>query len=66
MKPIGIVIHGLFSMSPYAALSDDREAAVRSPIQAFYMAFDDNSQTISAWFVSFPSRQTTSNLFTSL
>jgi uncharacterized protein (TIGR02246 family) len=41
MKPIGIVIIGLFLMLPCAALSDDREAAVRTAIQAFYKAFDD-------------------------
>jgi len=41
MKPIGIVILGLFLMVPCAALSDDREAAVRTAIQAFYKAFDD-------------------------
>ena len=41
MKPIGIVILGLFLMLPCAAQSDDREAAVRTAIQAFYKAFDD-------------------------
>ena len=41
MKPIGIVILGLFFMVPCAALSDDRGAAVRTAIQAFYKAFDD-------------------------
>ena len=41
MKPIGIVILGLFLMVPCAALSDDRESAVRTAIQAFYKAFDD-------------------------
>ena len=41
MKPIGIVILGLFLMVPGAALSNDREAAVRTAIQAFYEAFDD-------------------------
>ena len=41
MKPIGIVILGLFLMVPCAALSDDREAAVRTAIQSFYKAFDD-------------------------
>jgi uncharacterized protein (TIGR02246 family) len=41
VKPIGIVIIGLFLMLPCAALSDDREAAVRTAIQAFYKAFDD-------------------------
>ena len=41
MKPIGIVILGLFLMVPCAALSDDKEAAVRAAIRAFYQAFDD-------------------------
>ena len=41
MKPIGIVILGLFLMLPCPALSDDREAAVRTAIQSFYKAFDD-------------------------
>ena len=41
MKRIGIVILGLFLMVPCAALSDDREAAVRTAIQSFYKAFDD-------------------------
>ena len=41
MKPIGIVILGLFLRVPCAALSDDREAAVRTAIRAFYKAFDD-------------------------
>jgi uncharacterized protein (TIGR02246 family) len=41
MKRIGIVILGLFLMVPCAALSDDREAAVRTAIRAFYKAFDD-------------------------
>ena len=41
MKPIGIVILGLFLMVPCAALSADREAAVRTAIQSFYKAFDD-------------------------
>jgi hypothetical protein len=41
MKPIGIVILGLFLVLPCAALSDDREAPVRTAIQAFYKAFDD-------------------------
>ena len=41
MKPIGIVILGLFLMAPCAALSDDREAAVRTAIQSVYKAFDD-------------------------
>jgi hypothetical protein len=38
MKPIGIVILGLFLMVPCAALSHDREAAVRTAIQSFYKA----------------------------
>jgi uncharacterized protein (TIGR02246 family) len=41
MKPIGIFILGLFLMVPCAVLSDEREAAVRIAIQAFYRAFDD-------------------------
>jgi uncharacterized protein (TIGR02246 family) len=41
MKPIGIFILGLFLMAPCAVLSDEREAAVRIAIQAFYRAFDD-------------------------
>jgi uncharacterized protein (TIGR02246 family) len=41
MKTIGIVILGLFLMVPSAALSDDREAAVRTAIQSFYKAFND-------------------------
>jgi uncharacterized protein (TIGR02246 family) len=41
MKPITIVILGLFLMLPCAALSDDREAAVRTAILAFYKAFND-------------------------
>jgi len=41
MKPIIMVIVGLCLMLPYEALSDDREAAVRSAIRAFYKAFDD-------------------------
>ena len=41
MKPIGIVILGLFLMMPCAVLSDDKEAAVRTAIQAFYKAFDE-------------------------
>ena len=40
MKPIGIIILGLFIMVPQAALSDDRESAVRTVIRAFYKAFD--------------------------
>ena len=39
MKRIGIVILGLFLMVPCAALSEDREAAVRAAIQSFYKAF---------------------------
>lgn len=41
MKPIGIVILGLFLMMPCVALCDDREAAVSTAIRAFYKAFDD-------------------------
>ena len=41
MKLIAIVILGLFLIMPCASLSDDREAAVRTAIQAFYKAFDD-------------------------
>ncbi len=41
MKAIGIVILGLFLMLPCPALSEDREAAVRTAIQSFYKAFDD-------------------------
>ena len=41
MKPIGIIILGLFIMVPQVALSDDRESAVRTVIRAFYKAFDD-------------------------
>jgi uncharacterized protein (TIGR02246 family) len=41
MKPVTIVILGLFLMLPCAALSDDREAAVRTAIRAFYEAFND-------------------------
>jgi uncharacterized protein (TIGR02246 family) len=41
MKLIGIVILGLFLMVPCVALSEDREAAVRAAIRAFYKAFDD-------------------------
>jgi uncharacterized protein (TIGR02246 family) len=40
MKPMCIVILGLFLMLPCAALSD-REAGVRTAIQSFYKAFDD-------------------------
>jgi len=39
MKPITIVIFGLFLMLPSAALSDDREAGIRTTIGAFYIAF---------------------------
>src|SRR5436305_10384051 len=41
MKPISIVIVGLFLMLPCAAQSDDKEAAVQIAIRAFYKAFDD-------------------------
>jgi len=41
MKPITIVALGLLLMVPSAVLSDDREQAVRSAIQAFYTAFDN-------------------------
>ena len=41
MKPIGIIILGLFIMVPHAALSDDRELAIRTVIRDFYKAFDD-------------------------
>ena len=41
MKPITIVILGLFLMMPCAPLSDDREAAVRTAILEFYKAFND-------------------------
>jgi uncharacterized protein (TIGR02246 family) len=41
MKPVCIVILGLFLMLPCAAMSDDREAGVRTAIQSFYKAFDD-------------------------
>lgn len=41
MKPFTIVIVGLFLLVPRAALSDQRDAAVRTTIQAFYKAFDD-------------------------
>jgi uncharacterized protein (TIGR02246 family) len=41
VKPIGIVILGLFFVVPCVAQSDDREAAVRTAIRAFYAAFDD-------------------------
>ena len=42
MKPIAIVIFGLFLFASYAAQRDDREAAVRTAIRAFYKAFDDS------------------------
>jgi uncharacterized protein (TIGR02246 family) len=41
MKPITVVIVGLFLTVPFAAPSEDREAAVRTTILAFYKAFDD-------------------------
>jgi uncharacterized protein (TIGR02246 family) len=41
MKPVAIVVVGLFLIAPRAALSGDREAAVRTAITAFYKAFDD-------------------------
>ena len=41
MKPISIIMLGLLLMVPCAVLSDDREQAVRTAIQAFYKAFDD-------------------------
>ena len=41
MKPISIITLGLLLMVPSAVLSDDREPAVRSVIQAFYKAFED-------------------------
>ena len=40
MKPIAIIIFGLFLL-PSTAQSDDREAGVRTAVQAFYKAFDD-------------------------
>jgi uncharacterized protein (TIGR02246 family) len=40
MRAITIVIVSLFLTMPHAA-SDDREAAVRTTIRAFYQAFDD-------------------------
>jgi len=42
MKPMAIVLIGLFLSVPCAVSSDDREAAVRTAIQAFYKAFDDS------------------------
>ena len=41
MKSIAIVILGLLLLVPCAAPSDDREAGVRTTVQAFYKAFDD-------------------------
>jgi uncharacterized protein (TIGR02246 family) len=41
LKPITITLVGLVFITQLAALSDDREAAVRTTIQAFYKAFDD-------------------------
>src|SRR5262249_48863802 len=41
LKAITITIIGLLLVIPPAALSDDRDAAVRTTIQAFYKAFDD-------------------------
>jgi len=41
MKPIAIVILGLLLLLPCAAPNDDREAEVRTTVQAFYKAFDD-------------------------
>ena|SRR5215475_1073495 len=41
LKPISIVILGLFLLLPCVAPSDDREAAVRTAIRAFYRSFDD-------------------------
>ena len=40
MKPIAIIIFGLFLL-PSAAQSDDKETGVRTAIRAFYKAFDD-------------------------
>ena len=40
MKPIAITIIALVFIVPRAAVSEDREAAVRTTIQAFYKAFD--------------------------
>jgi len=40
VKPIAIIIFGLFLL-PCAAPSDDRQAGVRTAVQAFYKAFDD-------------------------
>src|SRR5215831_16477848 len=41
MKPVSIITLGLLLIVPSAVLSDDREQAVRTAIQAFYKAFDD-------------------------
>ena len=41
MKPVSIISLVLLLMVPSAVLSDDREQAVRTAIQAFYKAFDD-------------------------
>jgi len=41
MKPVSIISLGLLLMMAPAVLSDDREQAVRTAIQAFYKAFDD-------------------------
>jgi len=40
VKPIAIVVVGLFLIVPRGALSVDRESAVRTAITAFYKAFD--------------------------
>jgi hypothetical protein len=39
MKFITIVVLELFLVSPLTALSEDKEAAVRAVIRAFYSAF---------------------------
>ena len=41
MKLITMIVVGLFLVSPPTALSEDKEAAVRAVIRAFYSAFDD-------------------------
>jgi uncharacterized protein (TIGR02246 family) len=41
LKPITIILIGLIFVMPLVALGDDRQAAVRTTIQAFYKAFDD-------------------------
>lgn len=41
LKPITITLIGLVSTMPLTAPSDNRDAAVRTTIQAFYKAFDD-------------------------